>query len=73
MAKAPANHKAFRAVQRRPYMPIGKQLSPDVALRDYLGAKIRKHQFYALVRRLYALPGAMHSAFAQFRSIRQDA
>lgn len=54
-------------------MPIGKQLSPDVALRDYLGAKIRKHQFYELVRRLYALPGAMHSAFAQFRSIRQDA
>jgi hypothetical protein len=70
MAEAPANRKAFRAVQRRPYMPIGKQLSPDVAL---LRAKIRKHQFYALVRRLYALPGAMHSAFAQFRSIGQDA
>jgi hypothetical protein len=73
MAEAPANRKTFRAVQRRPYMPIGKRPSPDVVLRDYLRAKIQKHQFYALVRRLYALPGATHSAFAQFRSIRQDA
>ena len=47
--------------------------SPRAALTDELRSLPHKHATRQHYAKLYARPGAMHAAFAQFRSIRQDA